>query len=110
MYSSGNLHFNDGGAAHAAADAQGSQTLMRTTMLHGVQQGDEDTGTGSADGMAQRNSAAVDVQLALVEVQSLADGNRLSSESLVGLDQIHVVHGQAGLGHDLLVRRWGPGP
>ena len=71
-------------------------------MLHGVQQGDEDTGTGSADGMAQRNSAAVDVQLALVEVQSLADGNRLSGKSLVGLDQIHVVHGQAGLGHDLL--------
>ena len=43
---------------------------MRTAVLHGVQQGDEDTGTGSADGMAQRNSAAVDVQLALVEVQS----------------------------------------
>ena len=50
---------------------------MRTAMLHGVQQGDEDTGTGSADGMAQRNSAAVDVQLALVEVQRLTDGNSL---------------------------------
>ncbi len=47
-------------------------------------------------------SAAVDVQLALVEVQSLADGNRLRGKGLVGLDQIHVVDGQAGLGHDLL--------
>ena len=71
-------------------------------MLHGVQQGDEDTGTGSTNGMAQSDSAAVDVQLLLVEVQSLANSHRLSSESLVGLDQIHVVDGQAGLGHDLL--------
>ena len=52
--------------------------------------------------MAQSDSAAVDVQLLLVEVQSLADCNRLCSESLVGLDQIHVVDSQAGLCHNLL--------
>ena len=39
-----------------------SQTLVRTTMLHSVQQGDEDTSTGSADRVAQSDCAAVDVQ------------------------------------------------
>ena len=34
------LHLNDGSAAHAAADAQSSQTLVSTTVLHSVQQGD----------------------------------------------------------------------
>ena len=34
------VHLNDGSAAHAAADAQGSQTLVSTTVLHSVQQSD----------------------------------------------------------------------
>ena len=42
-------------------------------MLHSVQQGDEDTSTGSADRVAQSDCAAVDVQLVLIEAQSLAE-------------------------------------
>ena len=76
-------------------------------MLHGIQQGDQDTSTGSADRVAQSNCAAIDVHLAHIEVQSLADSHRLSCKCLVGLDQIHVSNGQAGLGHDLLGSRDG---
>ena len=57
-------------------------------MLHSVQQGDEDTSTGSADRVAQSDRAAVDVQLVLIEAQSLADCDGLCCECLVGLDQI----------------------
>ena len=71
-------------------------------MLHRVQQGDQDTSAGSADRVAQSNCAAVDVHLAHIKVQSLADSHRLSSKCLVGLDQIHVSNSQAGLSHDLL--------
>ena len=52
--------------------------------------------------MAQSDGAAVDVQLVLVKAQSLADCDGLSCECLVGLDQIHIINGQAGLCHDLL--------
>ena len=83
---------------------------MLTAMLHGVQQCDEDTGTGSADGMAQRNSAAVDVQLALVEVQSLADGNRLSGKSLVGLIRSMSSTVRPVLAMTFLVAAMGPRP
>ena len=47
----------DGGNAHTAADAQGSQTLLGVVaLLHLVQQGDDDTSTGSAHGVTQRDS------------------------------------------------------
>ena len=96
------VHLNDGSAAHAAADAQGSQTLMSATVLHSVQQGDQNTSAGSADRVTQSDCAAVDVQLVLIEAQSLADSDGLCCECLVGLDQIHIGNGHAGLGHDLL--------
>ena len=47
--------------AHAAADAQGSQTLVSTAVLHSIQQGDQDTSAGSADRVTQSDCAAVDV-------------------------------------------------
>ena len=96
-----NLHFHDGGAAHAAADAEGSQALVGAAMLHGVEQGDQDTGTGSAHGMTQGDGAAVDVDLAHVELQVMGNGQALGREGLVGLDEVHIGDGQAGLGHDL---------
>ena len=52
--------------------------------------------------MAQSDCAAVDVQLVLIEAQSLADCDGLCCECLVGLDQVHISNGQAGLSHDLL--------
>ena len=90
----------DGGNAHAAADAQRSQTTLDLgTLLHLMQQGDDDTSAGSAHGVAQRDGAAVDVDLAHVEVQLTGHSDGLSGKGLVGLDQVDVVDGQAGLGH-----------
>ena len=92
----------DGGNAHTAADAQGSQTLLGVVaLLHLVQQGDDDTGTGSAHGVTQGDRAAVDVDLVNVEVQLAGHSDGLGSERLVGLDQVDVVDGDAGLGHSL---------
>ena len=71
-------------------------------MLHSVQQGDQNTSAGSADRVTQSDCAAVDVQLVLIKAQSLADSDGLCCECLVGLDQIHISNGHAGLGHDLL--------
>ena len=64
-----------------------------------MQQGDDDTSAGSAHGVAQRDGAAVDVDLAHVEVQLTGHSDGLSGKGLVGLDQVDVVDGQAGLGH-----------
>ena len=49
--------------------------------------------------MAQSDGAAVDVDLAHVEVQLAGHSDGLSSESLVSLDQIDVLDGHASLSH-----------
>ncbi len=51
--------------------------------------------------MAQRDGAAVDVDLAHVKLQLARHGDGLGGESLVGLDQINVLDGNAGLFHGL---------
>ena len=57
----------DGSHAQAAADAQGSQTLLGVgTLHHLVEQGDNDPGAGAADGVADGDGAAVDVDLCLL--------------------------------------------
>ena len=63
MYQSLVLNLHDGGAAHAAADAQGGQAGLRALGLHLMEQGHQDTASGSAHGMSQSDSAAVGVQL-----------------------------------------------
>ena len=48
----------DGSHAQAAADAQGSQTLLGVgTLHHLVEQGDNDPGAGAADGVADGDGA-----------------------------------------------------
>ena len=88
----------DGGNAHAAADAQSSHAQLGVVaLLHLVQQGDDDTSAGSADGVADGDGAAVDVNLAHVEVQLASNSDGLSSESLVSLDQVDVLDLQVSL-------------
>src|SRR5262245_34571086 len=43
------------GDAHAAADAQRGEALLRITLLHFMQQRHEDAGAGGADRMADRD-------------------------------------------------------
>ena len=92
----------DGGNALAAADAEGGKTLLGVvTLEHFVQQGDDDTSTGSADGVADGDRAAVDVDLAHVEVQLTGNRDGLGREGFVGLDEVDILDGQAGLLHGL---------
>src|SRR3546814_7337390 len=51
------------GAAHAAADAERGERLLRVAALHLVKEGHEDAGARGADRMAERDGAAVDVDL-----------------------------------------------
>ena len=62
-----------------------------------MQQGDDNTGAGSTDRVTQGDSAAVDVDLAHVEVQLACHSDGLCGERLICLDQIDVIDGQAGL-------------
>ena len=67
--------------------------------MHLVEQGDDDTSAGSTNGMAQSDGAAVDVDLAHVEVQLAGHSDGLSGERLVGLHQVDVLDGHASLSH-----------
>src|SRR5438477_12360700 len=82
----GNAHRN----SHAAADAQRRQALFRVAPLHLVQQRDEDPGARGADRVAERDRAAIDVELLGVEAEFLADRTGLRREGFVGLDQVEV--------------------
>ena len=55
----------------------------------------------AADGVADGDGAAVDVDLAHVEAQLTGHGDGLGGEGLVGLDEVDIVDGHAGLGHGL---------
>src|SRR4051812_40132516 len=57
--------------AHAAADAQRGEAFLRVAPAHLVQQRDEHAAAGSADGMPERNGAAVDVDPARVPAHFL---------------------------------------
>src|SRR4051812_44417798 len=60
--------------AHAAADAQGREPLLRVAALHLVKQRDQDAGTRGADRVADRDGAAVDVHDLRVPAHVLVDG------------------------------------
>ena len=92
----------DGSHAQAAADAQGSQALLGVgTLHHLVEQGDDDTGAGAAHRVADGDGAAVDVDLGHVEFQLTGNRDGLGGKGLVGLDEVHILDGQAGLLHGL---------
>ena len=59
--------------AHAAADAQGGETLLGIALLHFVQQRHQHARAGGADGVADRDRAAVDVDLGRIPAEVLVD-------------------------------------
>ena len=63
--------------------------------LEGVGEGDDDPGTGRADGVAEGDAAAVDVDLGGVEAEELVVGDSDGGEGLVNLKEGNVVLGQA---------------
>src|SRR6267154_486133 len=82
--------------AHAAADAERGEALLGIAPLHLVQQRHQHARTGSADRMAERDRAAVDVDLGGIPAEVLVDGASLCGKGLVGLDEIEVLDLPAG--------------
>src|SRR5437879_5988301 len=86
------------GDAHAAADAERGQALLRAALLHLVEQGHQHARTRRADRMAERDGAAIDVDLGRIPAEILVDRAGLRGEGLVRLDQVEVLDLPAGLG------------
>src|SRR5436305_8671905 len=83
--------------AHAAADAQRGEALLGIALLHLVQQGYQHARAGGADRMADRNRAAIDVDLAGIPAEVLVDRAGLRRERFIGLDQVEIADAPAGL-------------
>src|SRR3954470_4545428 len=91
------LHpLDDGRDTHAAADAQGDQRAARIAALELVDHRAGDHGAGGAERVTHRNGATVDVELLVGDVQVLLELQHDGRERLVQLEQVDVVHGQAG--------------
>src|ERR1700733_13547110 len=78
------------GDAHAAADAERGKALLGVALLHLVQQRHQHARPGGTDRMADRDRAAIDVDLGEIPAEVLVDRAGLRGERLVGLDQIEV--------------------
>mmetsp|Transcript_22059 Transcript_22059/g.43386 ORF Transcript_22059/g.43386 Transcript_22059/m.43386 type:complete len:433 (-) Transcript_22059:141-1439(-) len=81
----------------ATTNAEGSETLLAGVLTEeGVDEGNENTGTTGTDGVAESDGTTVDVDLAGVKAELLADTETLGGESLVGLNTVEVVDGPSG--------------
>src|SRR3954471_15040360 len=83
--------------AHAAADAQRGEALLGIALLHLMQQRHQHARAGSADRVADRDSAAIDIDLSRVPTEVLVDRAGLRRERLVGLDQVEIADAPPGL-------------
>src|SRR5580692_5767124 len=83
--------------AHAAADAQRGEALLYIALLHLVQQRHQHAGARRADRMAERDRAAVDVDLRGIPAEVLVDRAGLRRKGFVCLDQVEVLDLPAGL-------------
>src|SRR5580658_7190652 len=83
--------------AHAAADAQRGQALLRVALLHLVEQRHQHPRAGCPDRMADSDGAAIDIDLAGVPAEILVYGASLRGECFVGFDEIEVADVPAGL-------------
>src|SRR5690606_21255212 len=93
---------DDGGVGQAAALAHGLEAVPAAGALELVEEGGGGRGAGAAVRVAEGDGAAVDVDLLHVRVELLLPGEDHGGEGLVALDQVDVVHLEAGLGEGLL--------
>src|SRR5580765_3267410 len=82
--------------AHAASDTKRSQAALGVALLHFVEQRDEDPAARGADRMAERDRAAVHVDLARIPAHLAIDGDGLGGERLVDLHEIQVLRLPSG--------------
>lgn len=85
-----------------AANAQRREAFLSVAFDHFVQQGDQHAAAGAADRVAEGDGAAIDVDLAGVPVEFLANCQGLRGEGFVGFDQVQVSQLPAGLGQAAL--------
>ena len=70
--------FEDAGGAHAAADAHRHEAVAGAAAAHLVDERRRQLGAGAAEGVAERDRAAVDVEAIRVDRQLLADTRALA--------------------------------
>src|SRR5215472_11781235 len=85
---------DDDGDPLAAADAGGGQAVAQTLAAEFVEQSDDQAGAGSAKGMAEGDSAAVNVGLVANEAEFFFNREILRGEGLVDFDAIHLIEVQ----------------
>src|SRR3984885_15642061 len=83
---------DDRRGAHAPADAQRDERRALAGALELVERRAEDHRAGCAQRMAHGDRAAVDVDLAVVEVERLAKAQHDRGERLVDLEEVDVVN------------------
>ena len=83
-------------------------TFLGSAAAHFEEQGVQDACARSADGVANRDRAAIDVHLAGVPAELLVHRAGLRRESLVRLHEIEIARLPAGFFQRLLARRNGP--
>lgn len=76
--------------ALSAANAQRGQAALLACALHLMEEVDGDTATGGAQGVADGDGAAVDVDLRGVPAHDLVHRHGLRGEGLVGLNEVQV--------------------
>src|SRR5438105_2693799 len=83
--------FDDGDVGLAAALAHGLQAVAAAGALELVEQGRHQTHAGGAQGMAEGDGAAVDIDLGQVGARLPLPGQHARGEGRVDLDQVDVV-------------------
>src|SRR5690606_33091912 len=83
--------FHAHGDAHAAANAQGSQTLPGPPALHLMEQRCQHTCSGSSDRVADSDRAAINIDDVGVPAELLVHCTGLRGEGFVGFHKIEIV-------------------
>ena len=83
---------------------------MGIAAVHLVKEGAEDTRPGGADGVAERDGAAVDVDPVEVPADIAVHRNGLGRKGLVGLDKVEVLTFQPAFSRQRRVAGMGPVP
>src|SRR4051794_22549597 len=96
MLSMGSDPLDDGGGAHAGADAERHERRAEAAPLELVEDGAEDHRSGRAERMAHRDRAAIDVDLLRVELEEFSIEEDDRGESLVDLEEVDVARPHAG--------------
>ncbi|CDN41361.1 hypothetical protein BN871_AF_00170 [Paenibacillus sp. P22] len=93
---SSGMDFEDACRSHAAADAHRHDAVAAASAAQLVDQRDADLGAGAAERMAQRDRAAVDIDLLLVDAELPDDMEALGGERFIDFIEIDLLLGNAG--------------